>query len=161
VGAIYKEVCERYMKMGAGQFLRDFRRDFHIKKSLAHRKAVMERKEKAREKQMKVQLPEIEQDRSPGKHVSHTRLLALVSQLQYKGMVRLYKKRELQKLCSAYGCCYLAKWNKVKLANELCQVVPRCNIIPCHQITSMYTVEARHEYEHDTTRIPVLRIRRL
>jgi hypothetical protein len=62
VGAIYKEVCERYMKMGAGQFLRDFRRDFHIKKFLAHRKAVMERKEKAREKQMKVQLPEIEQD---------------------------------------------------------------------------------------------------
>jgi hypothetical protein len=89
----------------------------------------MERKEKAREKQMKVQLPEIEQDWSPGKHISHTRLLALVSQLKFKGIVRLYKKKELQKLCSAYGCCYLAKWNKVKLADELCQVGPCCNII--------------------------------
>jgi hypothetical protein len=149
--------------MGAGQFLRDFRRDFHVKKSHAHRQAVLERKEKAREKQMKVQLPQIEQDRSPGKHVSHTRLLALVNQLQYKGLVRLYKKRELQKLCSAYGCYYLAKWNKVKLANELCQVVRRCNIIPCHQITSVYTVEPiRQEHDHDnTTRIPMLRICRL
>ena len=39
---IYKDVIERYIKMGANQFLRDFRRDFQIKKSTAHRKAVMQ-----------------------------------------------------------------------------------------------------------------------
>lgn len=149
------------MKMGASQFLRDFRREFHIKKSHAHRKAVMKRKEKAREKQMKVQLPEIEQDRSPGKQVSHTRLLALVNQLQHKGVARLYKKKELQKLCSAYDCRYLAKWSKVKLANELCQVIPRYDNIPFHQITSVYAVVPSQEFERDTTRIPVLRIRRV
>ena len=53
---MYDEIVGRYMKMGAGQFLRDFRRDYHIKKSLAHRKAVRQRKDKADEKRMKVQL---------------------------------------------------------------------------------------------------------
>jgi hypothetical protein len=45
--------------MGAGQFLRDFRRDFHIKKAMAHRKAVVARKEKADEKRQKVDMFEI------------------------------------------------------------------------------------------------------
>ena len=102
--------------MGASQFLRDFRRDFQIKKSTAYRNAVMERKEKARYKQMKVNLFEIKQDRSHGKKVSHTRLVALVNQVKSKEMVRLYKK-ELLELCSSYDCRYLAKWNKTKLAN--------------------------------------------
>ena len=59
---LFKEIVERYMKMGAGQFLRDFRRDYHLRKSLAHRKAVLQRKEKANERRMKVPLKEIEQD---------------------------------------------------------------------------------------------------
>lgn len=109
--------------MAANQFLRDFRRDFQIKKSTAHRKAVMERKEKARHEQMKVNLFEIKQDRSHGKEVSHTRLVALVNQVKSNGMVRLYKKSELHKLCSSYGCHYLAKWNKTKSANELCRAI--------------------------------------
>ncbi len=40
VDELLKEIVERYMKMGAGQFLRDFRRDYHLKKSLAHYKAM-------------------------------------------------------------------------------------------------------------------------
>ena len=36
--------------MGAGKFLRDFRRDYNIKKTIAHRKAVFQRKKKADEK---------------------------------------------------------------------------------------------------------------
>ena len=78
---MYQEVVERYFRMGAGQFLRDFRRDFQIKKSLAHRKEVLEKKKKAEENKMKVHLPEIEQDRSTGKKMSHVRLLALVNKL--------------------------------------------------------------------------------
>ena len=53
--------------MGAGQFLRDFRRDYHLQKSLAHRKSVLVRKEKLCKKQMKVHLAVISHDRSPGK----------------------------------------------------------------------------------------------
>ena len=62
VDELYLEIIKRYMKMGAGQFLCDFRRDYHLKKSLAHRKAVLQRKEKANEKKMKVEVSEIEQD---------------------------------------------------------------------------------------------------
>ena len=153
---IYKDVIERYIKMGANQFLRDFRRDFQIKKSTAHRKAVMERKEKARHKLMKVNLSEIRQYRSHGKEVSHTRLVALVNQVKSNGMVRLYKKSELHKLCSSYGCHHLAKWNKTKLANELFQAILSQDVMPCPQITSMYVVDQQQELINDATRVPPL-----
>ena len=89
--------------MGAGQFLRDFRRDFHIKKSMAHREAVLQKKKKAEEQRLKVQIPEIERDRSTGKKVSHMRLLDLVNKLGSEGITRLYRKKELQHLCAAYN----------------------------------------------------------
>ena len=81
------------MKMGAGQFLRDFRKDYHVRKSLAHRKAITQKKEKANEKRMKVHLQQIEQDRTPGKKVSHIRLLSLVNELKECGLARLYSKK--------------------------------------------------------------------
>ena len=40
---ISKEIV-RYMRMGAGQFLCDFHHAYHIKKSLAHGKGVLQRK---------------------------------------------------------------------------------------------------------------------
>ena len=67
--------------MGAGQILRDFRKDYHVKKTVTHRKAVMQKKEKAEEKRMKVNIREIELDRSVDKRASHARLLALLSQV--------------------------------------------------------------------------------
>ena len=51
---IFEEVIVRFLKLGARQFLRDFRRDYHVKKSLAHRKAITKRKERPNEKPMKV-----------------------------------------------------------------------------------------------------------
>ena len=88
---IFKEVITRYFRMGAGQFLRDFRRDYHLKKSLAHRKSLMVRKEKARRREMKVKLVHISHDKSPRKKVSHTKLLALVDELKVDGLVSLYR----------------------------------------------------------------------
>ena len=75
--------------MGAGQFLRDFRKDYHVKKTVAHRKAVMQRKEKTEEKRMKVNIREIELARSVEKRASHGRLLALLSQVKEAGIARL------------------------------------------------------------------------
>jgi hypothetical protein len=103
VHEIYEEVTVRYLKMGARQFLCDFHRDYHIKKSLAHRKAVTQRKQKANEKRMKVHFQHIEQDRSLGKKVSHVRLLSLVNELKDNRLMRLYPKNELQRLCSGYN----------------------------------------------------------
>ena len=95
VHEIYDEVITRHMKMGAGQLLRDFRKDYHVRKSLAHRKAVTQRKKTANEKKRKVHLRQIERDRTPGKKVSHIRLLSLVNELKEYGLAHLYSKKEL------------------------------------------------------------------
>ena len=99
VSEIYMDIIERYMKMGAGQFLRDFRRDYNIKKTIAHRKAVFQRKKKADEKKMKVHLQQIWNDRSSCKKTSHARFIALVSKLTHKGLYTIYTKGQLQQRC--------------------------------------------------------------
>jgi hypothetical protein len=149
------------MKMGAGQFLRDFRRDYNLKKSLAHRKAVLQRKEKANEKRMKVHMEEISEDRSPGKRNSHARLLSLVNALTHKGLTRLYTKSELQRLCSGYDVHNLTRWNKEKLASELALAISRSENMPSHQVMSRYAVETVNEPGQPCRDIPMLKIRRI
>lgn len=146
--------------MGAGQFLRDFRRDYHIKKSLAHRKSLLVRKEKLRKRQMKVHLTEICKDRSTRKKVSHTKLLSLVQEIKADGLVSLYKKVELQMLCKGYAVPFLSKWNKKKLASVLTAHIHQHEDMPCHQETSYYFVDVVGDHEA-TERIPILRLRRL
>ncbi len=158
---LFKEIVERYMKMGAGQFLRDFRRDYHLRKSLAHRKAVLQRKEKANERRMKVPLKEIEQDRSPGKRISHARLLSLVNKLTHKGLIRLYTKCDLQRLCSAYDVRCLVRWNKEKIASELALTIPQRENMPSHQILSRYTVVQAGSEADSPHHISRLTIRRM
>ena len=155
------EIVERYMKMGAGQFLRDFRRDYHLKKSLAHRKAVLQRKEKVNERRMKVHFKQMEQDRSPGKRISHARLLSLVNELTHKGLTRLYTKCELQHLCGAYNVRCLARWNKEKLSSELALTIRQCENMPSHQVLSCYAVVQEVSESDIPHNIPRLRIRRM
>lgn len=86
------------------------------------------------------------------------RLVGLVNQVKINGMARLYQKKELQKLRSSCDCCYLAKWNKIKLANELSQAILHHVVIPCPQIMSLYVVKQNQECVRDTTRLPPLRL---
>ena len=74
---LYREVVLRYLKMGAGQFLREFRKDYKLQKTLAHRKSVLQKREKARRKKLKVPICQIESDTSKDKKLSHVRLRAL------------------------------------------------------------------------------------
>ena len=145
--------------MGAGQFLQDFRRDFRLKKAMAHRKAVLARKEKAEELRQKVDLAEIRNDKSPMKKSSHVRLVALATQLKEAGLMRLYKKLELQQLCEAYGIRCMAKWNKRRLVKELFQKIAICDEMPSHQLLSRY--EILPQPTNMTNRIPVLQLRRV
>ena len=145
--------------MGAGQFLRDFRRDFRLKKAMAHRKAVLARKEKAEELRQKVDLAEIKKDKSPNKKSSHVRLVALATQLKEAGLMRLYKKLELQQLCEAYNIGWVAKWNKRRLVKELFQKLTICQEMPSHQLLSRY--EILPQPANVTNQIPVLRLRRV
>ena len=144
--------------MGAGQFLQDFRRDYHLKKSLAHRKTLMLKKEKPSKGRMKVHLAQIEQDRSERKRASHIHLLALINEVKEE-VGTLYKKAELQHLCDAYKVKYLKSWNKGQLSKALIQVIPTYDHIPHHQLTSTYAIQATEFDSPD--RIPVLRLRRL
>lgn len=129
---LYEDVTVRYFKLGAGQFLRDFRREFQLKKAMAHRKAVLARKKKTEEKKMKIEINDIKDDRSPLKRSSHVRLLALAVQMKERGLMRLYKKKELEQLCVAYGIRCMAKWNKYRLAKEVFENITTCSEIPCH-----------------------------
>ena len=147
--------------MGAGQFLRDFRRDYHLKKSLAHRKAVLQRKEKENERKMKVQLSQIEQDRSPRKKNSHARLMTLVNELKHKGLMRLYTKGELGRLCTAHDVRCLSRWNKERIASELACSITHCEYMPSHQVMSCYAV-VRDGFKADNPHlVPPLRLRRI
>lgn len=130
----------RVFRMGAGQFLSDFRRDYRIQKTLAHRKALMIRREKLRQRDMKVSLSEICKDKSPGKKVSHARLVTLVHDIKADGLVSLYKKKELQLLCKGYAVAYVSKWNKRRLASALIEQIGLNQHMPCHQETSRYSV---------------------
>lgn len=160
---IYNHVITRYLKMGAGQCLEDFRRNYHIKKSLAFRKSLMIRKEKARKNQMKMHLAQIQQDRSPKKRSSHIRLLALVNEVKEE-VSSLYKKSELQYLCNAYKVQFLTSWNKAKLVKAMVQAISAHDLIPLHQETSLYTVETVETEvlaSNHIRKVPVLRLRRV
>jgi hypothetical protein len=160
VRELFVEIVTRYMKMGAGQFLREFRRDYRVQKSLAHRKAVLQRKEKAKERKMKVILKHIEQDKSAGKRLSHVRLLALVNEIGGTGLMRLYTKKELCMLCDAYDIDYASSWNKGRLSKSLAEKIAQCESMPHHQVTSLYSVTVQPAQNSATT-IPVLRLHRI
>lgn len=100
--------------MSAGQFLQDFRRDYHNKKCLALQKSLIIKKEKARKNQMKVHLSQIEQDRGRRKWSSHIRLLALVNEVK-EGLSSLYKKSELQYYATPTMYDFLHRGTKLSL----------------------------------------------
>lgn len=73
---LFYSVVERYFNMGCGQYLRDFRRDYNIQKTEAHRKRLIERKVDKERKEDKVVVQSIKDDESPGKENSHRFLVA-------------------------------------------------------------------------------------
>ena len=131
--------------MGAGQFLRDFRRSSKIKRAAAHRKQVLQRKEKAATRKMKVQLPQIELDKSPNKQTSHAGLTTLLENSGEKGFQKVYTKAELLKLCQGYGVDFRASWNKQKLTELLATAIRGHVHIPVHHVFSNFTCETVQE----------------
>ena len=105
--------------MGAGQFLRDYRRAYHSKKLAKHRKRVLQRKKRDAEKTEKVSLDDMSKDRSPGQSVSYCRLVAFSRKHGENGVRRFYLKAELQKLCRAANIPFAVKDNKAVLARRL------------------------------------------
>lgn len=147
--------------MGAGQYLKDFRRAYKIKKAAAHRHAVMQRKEKTREKSQKVLIAYMEQDSSPGKKTSHARLLAFLSEFKEAGLVNAYTKKELTMICKAYNIPVRASWVKKKMVSELAKSILANNNIPSHQLLNNYHIVPADNSQVTPNTLPVIRLRRV
>lgn len=91
---LFNEVITRYVKMGVGEFLREFRRDFKLQKTEAHRKKVVEKKKKDLVSS-KVTLQSMKEDNSTNKKVSHLRLQAMVNEKETIFQSTVYSKGEI------------------------------------------------------------------
>ena len=121
--------------MGAGQFLKDFKRHYHVKKSAEHRKRIMQRQQVAAERKDAIPFSQIAADQSPGKTVSHCQLVAYYNKHGLSGILRVYSKESLLKLCRAYRVRKIkAAQKKAEIANLLVGAFMSCEseYIPCH-----------------------------
>lgn len=92
---LFHSVVERYFNMGCGQYLRNFRREYNIQKTEAHRKRVIERKTNKDRKEEKVAMESIKEDNSQCKENSHRFLVALVIKRPTVFNTNLYNKVEI------------------------------------------------------------------
>ena len=127
---IFHDVVERYFKMGAGQFLRDFRRDNQIQRTEAHRKRVAEKAKKDDAKKSKITIQEVKEDRSEGKVVTHKQLQALCTKHPKVFESRLYTKNELAPFFAAYGIIFRSSSTKARLNDILIAEIMKHDFIP-------------------------------
>ena len=116
---ILGNIVDKFFKMGAGQYIRDFRRDNHIMKTEAHRKRVQERKLVKERVADKVTLETIKQDTSLDKQNAHNLVVALVTKRPDIFSTSTYTKNELKILFEAYNERFVSKWKKEKLSEIL------------------------------------------
>lgn len=127
---IFDNVVERYFKMGAGQFLRDFRRDNQIQRTEAHRKRVADKAKKDDAKKSKITIQEVKEDKSEGKVVTHKQLQALCTKHPKVFESRLYTKNELAPFFAAYGIIFRSSFTKARLNEILTAEIMKHNFIP-------------------------------
>ena len=116
---LFNDVVTRYVKMGVGEFLREFRRDFMLQKTEAHRKKVVEKKKKKDLVSSKVTVESIKKDTSVNKGNSHRRLMTMLDQQESIFQSNVYSKSELQLLCKAYGLVFRRSDSKALLSEKL------------------------------------------
>ena len=107
-------VVTRYVKIGVGEFLREFRRDFKL------RKKVVEKKKKKDLVSSKVTVESIKKDTSVNKGNSHRRLMTMLDQQESIFQSNVYSKSELQLLCKAYGLVFRRSDSKALLSENWC-----------------------------------------
>ena len=116
------------MKMATCHFLRDFRRAYHLKKTVEHRKRVLQRKQVADERNDHPKFTSIMEDRSMGKQVSHCQLHLFVQKYGITGVKRVYTKDQLNEArrdnLNANKQIFRWKpvWDKVYFNPDLCNL---------------------------------------
>lgn len=130
VCVLFKEVIIRYVKMGVGEFLREFRRDFQLQKTEAHRKRVVEKKKKKDLKSSKVTVQSIRYDSSVNKNNSHSHLLTMIEEQEEIFQSTVYSKSEIQLLCKAYGLVFRKNDSKSTLSGKLIPAIRQSQFMP-------------------------------
>ena len=103
--------------------MRDFRRDFQLHKTEAHRKKVAEKKKKKDLVSSKVTVASIKEDSSANKQSSHQRLQAMLVQQGTIFQSTVYTKGEVQMICKAYGVSFRQSDTKAKLSEKLVEKI--------------------------------------
>ena len=158
---MYKLVTRRYLMMGAGQYLRDFR--------LAHRQVdcfnypyryFINMKYKTGNSRLKIPFKKrsllITLAYYFGKlttvHVTY------INKFGQDAFQRIYTKQELTRLCGAYGVETTSRTNKTTMATTLVPVIRSCSSVPNPHVLNNYRILANTD---DNARRVVLRIVRL
>jgi len=133
---IFDDVVERYFRMGAGQFLCDFRRDNQIRCTEAHRKRMAEKVKKDDAKKSKITNQEVKEDQSKGKVVTQKQQKALCTKHLKAFESRLYSKNELAPFFAAYGVIFRSSFTKANLNEILIAEIMKHEFIPNIQALS-------------------------
>ena len=116
--------------MGVGEFLRDFRRDYKLQKTEAHRKKVVEKKKKKDLISSKVTMTSIRSDSSTNLKESHIRLQAMITEQPLIFQSTVYSKDELQLLCKGYGLAFKRSESKARLSEKLTTKIQASGDVP-------------------------------
>ena len=119
---LLNEIIMKYLKMGTGEFLRDFRREVQWQKSEAHRKKVVMSTQKKNLKSDQIKIGTIKADQSENKSTSHLLLKAMIQKHpRIFHETRLYTNKDIELLLKAYGVS--KKGKKEVLADRLDQAI--------------------------------------
>ena len=98
---MFHDAVDLYLRVGAKEVLKDFKRCYLLKKTMAHRQMIMVRTEKKEKKKAKISLKEFSNDGSLNKEATHKRLKGSVLQFGDAFLWTVYTVAELKKLCLA------------------------------------------------------------
>ena len=89
------------VRIGAKEVLKDFKRCYILKKTMAHRHVVMVRKEKSVRKNAKVSMDDFRKDRSNNKVDTFTKMKGCILRLGDAYLWTVYTVAEIRRLCCA------------------------------------------------------------
>eukprot|EP00112_Aurelia_sp_Birch-Aquarium-sp1_P021792 Seg5949.2 transcript_id=Seg5949.2/GoldUCD/mRNA.D3Y31 product="hypothetical protein" protein_id=Seg5949.2/GoldUCD/D3Y31 len=145
---LFQSSIDLYVRVGAKEVLKDFKRCYSLKKTMAHRHMVLMRTQKKERKKAKLEMEEFKKDRSPNKSVSHAKLKGMVLQFGDAFLWTVYKVPEIRRLCAASDVPIpTAVKKKVDIAKLVIPVIKQTNQFKC----SYFLDELRAE-QHDEQR---------
>ena len=96
--SLFGKMLKRFTNVGSKQFWKDFLRDFMLKKTLAHRKMVLIRKNKQEKNNAKIMIKQFEEDSSSKKVNTHSQLKTLLLKYGEAYLWTIYQMAELKQL---------------------------------------------------------------